>query len=84
VGSLAGFFYSKNNMIFLNKEQVQQLNYKECKKQVKLLEKTYKFDKDIPKDAFPILDDIVDTYLYLTDRIANYEDARYTLLTIEE
>jgi hypothetical protein len=60
--------------MFYTKEQVDRLTLKESQKALKLLEKTYSLDKSINEcwqEVWPVLDEIVDTLLYLEDRI-NY------------
>jgi hypothetical protein len=74
--------------MFLSKEQVLELTYKEAKQQMKLLEKTYKLDKSLKDYLTPELwdnlDDLINTILYLEDHIYNYEDPRKSLMKIEE
>jgi len=65
--------------LFLTKKQVDELTYPECQTQIKLLNKTYNFNKPL-KDCFdqvwPIMDPLVNTQLWLEDRIARFEDSR--------
>jgi exonuclease VII small subunit len=62
--------------MFYNKEQVDQLTLEQARKALKLLTKTY--DMELPiskftKEDHRTLDDVCDTYNYLTDRIKYIE-----------
>ena len=63
----------------LSKDQVEALNYKECKAALKLLEKTYDMETTyhkLPKEVRDLCDDIGNTLLWLEDRIALFDDPR--------
>jgi len=63
----------------LTKEQVDELNYKECKAAVKLLFKTYQMEtpiSELTKEEWDMTDDICNTLLWLEDRIQRFEDIR--------
>jgi len=65
--------------LFLTKEQASLLTYEECQQRLKDITRLYAVDKPLmPRisEIWPILDDIVDTILYLEDRIKGYEDPR--------
>ena len=65
--------------MILTYEQVQELNYKQCKAAVKQLNADYDLDLPLMKmtaEQFAQVDDIANTLLYLTDRIYVYEDPR--------
>jgi hypothetical protein len=67
------------NNLFLTREQASLLTYEECQQRLKAITKQYAVDKPLmPRisEIWPILDDIVDTILYLEDRIKGYEDPR--------
>lgn len=66
-------------MKFLNKDEVDQLNYKQCQQQMKLLTKTYNLDQPLREcwqEVWPVLDQLTDMILYLEDRIGRFEDPR--------
>ena len=66
-------------MAILTKEQIELLNYKECKAALKLLNKTYDMDTayhKLPKEVRDLCDDIGNTLLWLEDRIARFDDPR--------
>lgn len=68
-------------MKFLTKEEVDQLNYKQCQQQMKLLTKTYNLEQPLSEcwqAVWPILDELTDMILYLEDRITLFEDPRIT------
>jgi hypothetical protein len=59
-------------MILLTKEQADTLDQAEAEKALKLLSKTYSLDLPINEcwqEVWPDLDEIVNTLLYLEDRI---------------
>jgi hypothetical protein len=63
----------------LTKEQVTELNYKECKAALKLLFKTYHMETpiaELSKEEWDLCDDIGNTLLWLEDRIKQFEDPR--------
>jgi len=73
-------------MTFLTREQVEQLDYKQCQQALKQLGLEYKLDAPADeyfKEVWDILDDIVNTLLYLEDRIRLYEDPRVSTMSIE-
>ena len=72
--------------MILNKEQVELLDYKQCQKALKDLTQKYSFTtplKDCPKEEFKILDEIVNTLLWLEDRIEKFENVNYTSMPME-
>lgn len=72
--------------LLLTRPQVEQLNYKQCQQALKDLTDRYSFTtplKDCPKEEFKILDEIVNTSLWLEDRISQYENVNYSTLQIE-
>lgn len=70
--------------MILTKEQVEQLSYTECQTAIKKLAKTYRLDRTLHEWMTPELwndlDNIANTLLYLEDRIAQFEDVRFTTL----
>ena len=67
------------NELFLSKEQVENLTYEECQSALSALAKAYDFDAHVSPQMtgiWPVIDDIVDTLLYLEDRIKRFEDPR--------
>jgi hypothetical protein len=65
--------------MFLTKEQVEELNYKQCVQQMKLITKTYNLEKPLTEcwtEVWPVLDELANTILYLEDRITKFEDPR--------
>jgi hypothetical protein len=65
--------------LFLTKSQVEELNYQQCVRHLKLL--TTRYDIDLPltecwQDVWPDLDQICDTLLELEDRIRRFDDVR--------
>jgi hypothetical protein len=72
---------------FLTKEQVDLLDYKECKRQLKLLEQSYPFDtpiEQVDQIIWTYADDATNALLYLEDRIRLYEDPRISSMNPEE
>lgn len=72
-------------MTLLNRLEVDELDYKQCQSELKLLIKTYKLDKSLNTypQVWPILDDIVNMLCLLEDRIWKYENPNYSLMKIE-
>jgi hypothetical protein len=62
--------------VFLTREQVEDLTYDQCQRALKRLNRAYNLNGAITRDNWPILDDIINTLLYLEDRIKRYEDPR--------
>lgn len=63
----------------LTSEQVDALNYKECKAALKLLLKTHDMEKPVSKlskEEWDICDEVCNTLLWLEDRIKLFEDPR--------
>lgn len=74
------------NPILLTREQVEQLNYKQCQKAFKNLNREYSITRPISECfdvVWPILDQLADTVNLLEERIWQYEHPSYTSLTIE-
>jgi hypothetical protein len=65
--------FLERHKMFLTKEQVDILSVEQCEKALKILTKTYKLDAPLQEYMTPelwdSLDDIVNTLLYLEDRI---------------
>jgi hypothetical protein len=67
------------NELFFSREQVETLTYEECQSALTALDKKYKFNRPINPtmtDIWPLVDDIVNSLLYLEDRIKRFEDPR--------
>jgi hypothetical protein len=68
-------------MKLLEQIEIDALSEEECESQLKLLAKTYKLDKSIQKYLTPELwdqlDDIVNTLIWLEDRIQVLNDRRF-------
>jgi hypothetical protein len=65
--------------LFLTREQVENLTYEECQQALAALAKAYDFDANVSPlmtGIWPVLDDVIDTLLYLEDRIKRFEDPR--------
>jgi hypothetical protein len=63
--------------LFLTKSQVEKLSQEDCQKHLRLLNREYHLDRPIGdrmSTVWPIMDDIVNTLLYLEDRIKHYEN----------
>ena len=59
--------------MFLSQEQIDLLTHKECQEHLNEIAKQYDLNKPLQecwKEVWPILDDIVDTILYLEDRMS--------------
>lgn len=68
-------------MKLLNQIDIDVLTEEECESQLKLLAKTYKLDQPIQEyftpELWDQLDDIVNTLIWLEDRIRILNDNRY-------
>jgi hypothetical protein len=67
------------NNLFLSKESVETLTYEECQSALTALAKEYDFDQHVSPSLtgiWPVLDEVIDTLLYLEDRIKRFEDPR--------
>jgi len=64
--------------MFYTREQAAELKLSEATEALKRLTKEYNIDKPITSEVWPILDDIVNSILYLEDHIHFLNDARYT------
>ena len=67
------------NEILLNKEQIETLSYAECQAALKLLAKTHDLEKPVSKftkEEWAITDEVVNTLLWLEDRMTRFEDPR--------
>jgi hypothetical protein len=68
-------------MKLLEQIEIDALSEEECESQLKLLAKTYKLDKSIQEYLTPELwdqlDDIVNTLIWLEDRIQVLNDRRF-------
>ena len=76
-------------MKFLTKEQIDGLPYSACQKQLRQIAKNYNLNEPLignPKfeAVWEQLEDICNNLLWLEDRISQYENARFSLLKIEE
>lgn len=63
----------------LTKEQIDLLDYKDCKAAIKLLFKTYRMETswaELTKEEWAMTDDICNTLLWLEDRVKLFEDPR--------
>jgi hypothetical protein len=63
----------------LNSEQVDAMDYKQCKAALKLLFKTYDMEKplsELSKEEWDSCDAVCNTLLWLQDRIKLFEDPR--------
>ena len=68
-----------NVKLFLTAKEVDELNYQQCCGHLRLLKKTWDFERSLQEywqQVWPIIDPLCDTILYLEDRIARYEDPR--------
>ena len=62
--------------LFLTKLQVEELNQEECQKRLRALNREYQLDRPISdrmEAVWPVMDDIVNTLLYLEDRIKQFQ-----------
>ena len=67
------------NNLFLSRESVEELTYEQCQSALSALANAYDFDAHVSPLAtgiWPVIDDVVDTLLYLEDRIKRFEDPR--------
>ena len=64
--------------MFYTREQAAELKLSEATEALKQLTKEYNIDKPITSEVWPILDDLVNSILYLEDHIHFLNDARYT------
>ena len=68
-------------MKLLEQIEIDALTEEECESQLKLLAKTYKLDKSIQEyftpELWDQLDDIVNTLIWLEDRIQVLNDRRF-------
>jgi hypothetical protein len=63
-------------MLLLTAEQVESMTLEQCRSHLKAVTKQYNLNKPITEiwqDVWPILDDIVNTILYLEDHIHKLE-----------
>jgi hypothetical protein len=65
--------------MFLTREQVAELKLSEATEALKLLTKQYNLDDPLSAEVWPVLDDVVNTLLYLEDHIHRLGDPRYAL-----
>lgn len=73
--------------LFLSKEQVEQFNYDECQRHLKTLSKTYNLNKPLHEcfaEVWPVLDELVNTILYIEDRIQKFQDPRILSMNPDE
>ena len=76
-------------MKLLNKEEILGLSYQQCQRQIKQLAKTYNLNEPLIgnpqfEQIWEQLEDICNNLLWLEDRIAQYESARFTTLQMEQ
>lgn len=69
-------------------EQVEELNYNQCKAAIKVIHKMYNLDRSLSDPehfarVWPEIDQITNTILWLEDRIKTFEDPRITSVSIE-
>ena len=68
--------------LFQTKEQISVMTKEQCQTALDLLEKTYKLDRPIQEyfteNLWDQLDDVIDTLLYLEDRLHFLNDLRFT------
>jgi hypothetical protein len=68
-------------MKLLSRTEVDALTYRECQQQLELLTTQYNLDQPLTEcwqAVWPVLDELTDMLLYLSDRIALFEDPRIT------
>ena len=73
--------------MFLTKDQIELLNYRECQQQLELLTTKYNLDQPLTEcwtEVWPVLDELTDMLLYLEDRIQKYLDPRIPSMSMEE
>jgi hypothetical protein len=64
-------------MKLLTRTEVDELTYRECQQQLKLLTTEYNLDTPLLacwEVVWPVLNELADMILYLEDRIARYEN----------
>jgi hypothetical protein len=74
-------------MIFLTKEQVDDLNYRECLQARKQLEEAFPFDThvgELTREQWANADLAANTLIWLEDRIDLYEDVRVTTMNPDD
>ena len=67
--------------LFLTKQQVENMDYDQCQAHMKKLKKAYQFErplKEYASEISAIIDDLVNTILYIEDQIQRFEDPRIT------
>jgi hypothetical protein len=67
--------------MFYTREQAAELKLSEATEALKLITKQYNLDKplrDCFQEVWPVLDELVNSILYLEDHIHYLNDARYT------
>jgi hypothetical protein len=72
-------------MEFLNREQIELLNYRECQDQLQALSTRYNLDLPLTEcweQVWPVLDEITNMILYLEDRIARFEHPCVTSMSM--
>jgi hypothetical protein len=72
------------NEFLLNKEQIENLTYKQCQTALKQLSKNYKLDTPISKlskEEWDSCDAVCNTLLWLEDRIRLFEDPRISSMS---
>ena len=68
--------------MFYTREQAAELKLSEATEALKLITKQYNLDKplrDCFQEVWPVLDELVNSILYLEDHIHYLNDARYTI-----
>jgi hypothetical protein len=66
-------------MTVLTQDQIEQLDYQQCKDALKKLNKAHRLDvpvKDLSKEEWDRCDEVVNCLLWLEDRIRGFEDLR--------
>jgi hypothetical protein len=74
-------------MIFLTKEQVNDLNYRECLQARRQLEQEFPFDTPVAElspEQWANADPAANTLLWLEDRIDLYEDVRVSTMNPDD
>ena len=67
------------NELFLTKEQIEEFNYEQCQTHLKKLNKAFPFNKPLMEQfetLWPVLDEVVNTLLYIEERVTRFEDPR--------
>jgi hypothetical protein len=65
--------------MFLTREQVAVLKLSEATQALTLLTTKYNLDDPLTAEVWPVLDDVVNTLLYLEDHIHRLGDPRYAI-----